>query len=1095
MSESSFGSPVSRRAFLGGAAAGALSAALPSTLATASPAETATAAVAAAALVLRDTMTGAGAWDEFLGGLDLVWSRAPANFYEGPFLGNGGLGAAVYRRDSSTRLSFTLGDSRVRDHQSAGGTNFGRARLPIGYLTLNTAGDVTDVDLRLSLRNAELSGTVTTSRGVLKLRAYVHARRDVLLVAVTPLTGTEQVAWTFTPLPARSPRLDFHPAPEGLLTNPSAIVTTTSDGGTCTQNLAVGGQTVTRWRTRTEPDAVTRTLLVTVAHSYPGTEATTISAGTINAAAGTTLGALTDDHRSWWHAFYPKSFVSIPDGRLQSFYWIQLYKMASATRRDRPVISTIGPWLERTPWPGVWWNLNVELEYWLIYTTGHTELDSLSESLGTYSANLRANTPPEYRGDSLVIARTSQEDLYSGSPAMPGSTTGTPEVGNLTWALHNAWLAYRHTMDDTVLRTLVFPLLRQAINFYLHFLKKDTSGTYHLPTTYSPEYAATRDCNYDLALIHWGCATLLAADRRLGLNDPLAPKWQDVLDHLVRPPQDSTQGLWIGADRQLTSSHRHYSHLLWFYPLYQLRVTSSTNRNLLIASLNHWLSFTGALQGYTFTGSGSMYAVLGDGTKARAQLVTLLDRYIKPNTMYAEAGPVIETPLSGAQTIHDMLLQSWDGTIRAFPGMPSTWADATVHNLRTEGAFVISAVRRGGTTRFIRVQSLAGEPCRVAPGNLPGPYDVQPLGDTTGPIPWQQNSDGSLQITLAANQQAVIFTQGTTPDLTIAPVGTGTPRPYWGLPPTTTTRTVNVAALLSNVGITAHGSSQAAATRYEAETATISQGVVESNWPGFSGTGFVNYNNVAGSYVEWTVDTAQAGAVTLAFRHANGSTANRPMDITVNGTLVRDELAFTPTGAWSTWQTVTTTATLAAGTNRIRATATTANGGPNVDWLDVDVADTGGFDGAGYSYPAEEMPPPGLFVSGDVLWTFPRYLDGADNLVAAGQTVTVPAATYRTLHVLGAAVRGPAEAPVTLRYSDGGTAQVTLRLSDWGRVPVYGERIAVQTTHRHSSTGDNPLPVRILHQVLAVDPARTLTSVTLPNASRIHLFALTLQQA
>lgn len=29
--------------------------------------------------------------------------------------------------------------------------------------------------------------------------------------------------------------------------------------------------------------------------------------------------------------------------------------------------------------------------------------------------------------------------------------------------------------------------------------------------------------------------------------------------------------------------------------------------------------------------------------------------------MYKEAGPVIETPLSGAQCIHDMLLQSWGG--------------------------------------------------------------------------------------------------------------------------------------------------------------------------------------------------------------------------------------------------------------------------------------------------------------------------------------------------------------------------------------------------------------------------------------------------
>ncbi len=125
-------------------------------------------------------------------------------------------------------------------------------------------------------------------------------------------------------------------------------------------------------------------------------------------------------------------------------------------------------------------------------------------------------------------------------------------------------------------------------------------------------------------------------------------------------------------------------------------------------------------------------------------------------------------------------------------------------------------------------------------------------------------------------------------------------------------------------------------TRHEAEDATISQGVVESNWPGFSGTGFVNYDNVVGSNVQWTVNAGQAGSATLTFRYANGSTANRPMDITVNGVLAADELAFPPTGAWSTWQTATTTVTLNAGANTIRATASTASGGPNVDYLEVD---------------------------------------------------------------------------------------------------------------------------------------------------------------
>ena len=143
-----------------------------------------------------------------------------------------------------------------------------------------------------------------------------------------------------------------------------------------------------------------------------------------------------------------------------------------------------------------------------------------------------------------------------------------------------------------------------------------------------------------------------------------------------------------------------------------------------------------------------------------------------------------------------------------------------------------------------------------------------------------------------------------------------------------------------------------AATDYQAENATISQGVVESNHAGFTGTGFVNYDNVAGSYVEWTVAAAAGGSTSLGIRFANGTTASRPMDITVNGTLVANDLAFPPTGAWTTWQTVSTTAILNAGNNVVRATAAGAAGGPNVDRLTVGDAapPTGNMAAAPYEY-------------------------------------------------------------------------------------------------------------------------------------------------
>ncbi len=68
----------------------------------------------------------------------------------------------------------------------------------------------------------------------------------------------------------------------------------------------------------------------------------------------------------------------------------------------------------------------------------------------------------------------------------------------------------------------------------------------------------------------------------------------------------------------------------------------------------------------------------------------------------------------------------------------------------------------------------------------------------------------------------------------------------------------------------------ATGTLYEAENATIFHGTVDSDHTGFTGTGFVNYANEVGSYVEFTVSVPAAMTVALTFRYANGTTTSRP---------------------------------------------------------------------------------------------------------------------------------------------------------------------------------------------------------------------------
>jgi hypothetical protein len=133
---------------------------------------------------------------------------------------------------------------------------------------------------------------------------------------------------------------------------------------------------------------------------------------------------------------------------------------------------------------------------------------------------------------------------------------------------------------------------------------------------------------------------------------------------------------------------------------------------------------------------------------------------MEPNTFYAEAGPVIETPLSAAASIQEVFLQDWAGALRVFPAVPSGWADAAFDQLRADGAFLVSAVRRGGRTAWIRIESIAGEPCRLV---VPD-WDTAVIRAHTGPAPGvTRDSAGAFVIDLRRAASVVLAPEVASP--------------------------------------------------------------------------------------------------------------------------------------------------------------------------------------------------------------------------------------------------------------------------------------------------------------------------------------------
>lgn len=131
------------------------------------------------------------------------------------------------------------------------------------------------------------------------------------------------------------------------------------------------------------------------------------------------------------------------------------------------------------------------------------------------------------------------------------------------------------------------------------------------------------------------------------------------------------------------------------------------------------------------------------------------------------------------RTIHDMVCQSWGGVVRVFPAVPAEWRELVVHDFRTRDAFLLSAVREEGRTRWVRVTSEAGAPCVVRHG-IEGPVDVR---DRWGrPLAHEGSADGSVRIPLGKGDTALITAAGDRPVPRIRPVEPNAPAARWGLP-------------------------------------------------------------------------------------------------------------------------------------------------------------------------------------------------------------------------------------------------------------------------------------------------------------------------
>lgn len=660
----------------------------------------------------------------YLANFDLKWDRTPKAYEESAFLGNGELGTAIWSARDET-LHFDIGDTRIYSEKS---------RAPIGKFILKTRGKTTDYDMQLQLHKALASGTIKTGAGSIRFESLASVDYDVVVTEFT-VDGDERIGMEHFALPGapadglyairkdKGVQLDnendfsdpkTYAAIMGmdLVKNLQPEERGETDGIHWRYVPLKGGQKyVLTWKFDKVAPNRYRLVWTTDYVQQSGELQKDAGIPVVRKAFPMDLDEIKTSHFAYWADYFAKPYLSLPDKRIEANYWVQMYKYGSATRPGALPIDLLGPWFRATPWPRIWANLNVQLQYLPMPVANQPGIASTLGDWIDANNQIFIDAAGEYSADSATCGRGT-------SPYGPTGFWG--EYGNFLWTLYDYWHFLRVYPDDERTVQKFYPMLKRGINFLIHALAEGADGRLHMPEDISPEWqeGKAKDTTYNLETLRWGLETAIYIGENFKLNDEDTERYKNVLEKLVPKHVDNNGIIMLGKDLHLTGPHRHYSHLVGLYPLRRIDIDDAEEHVMYLKTVDHWLGFPHPYpitrhawfyKGYTRTGAAPMYAMLDQPEKALDQFLQYFDLYLYPNTFYLETGPVIETPLSSAATTQELLIQSWGidnyktDMVRLFPGVASAWPEVRFDQLRAEGGYTVSAVSKNGKTTAFRV--------------------------------------------------------------------------------------------------------------------------------------------------------------------------------------------------------------------------------------------------------------------------------------------------------------------------------------------------------------------------------------------------------
>lgn len=624
----------------------------------------------------------------------------------GPLLGNGDIG--VMQSGPAEELVFYIGKNDFWGIRTQAPMAVGQLRL----LTPDLHG--ANYEVTEDMRLAEIRGHYAKGRVALASRAWVDANQNLFCIELAN-KGT-----TALPISVRNIKGS----------GSSQVVGTSGDSGSaflydpdapnpegrkiawCGRVVGgrTGGLTLEPGQTVVVATAILSDL------DAKGKDPLAEARALVDALTPVKLAELTESHRQWWHSFWSRSFIEIPDKEIEQCWYSSWYIMASCSRAGKVA-------------PGLWGNwITVDNSAW--HGDFHLNYNFQAPFYGLYSANHAETTLPFYDAMNQSIARgrrIAQKHGWRGIhlPVSIGPWGMCPEGDDSDWgqrsntayaALPYLWY-WQYTQDKEWLRSIGYSYVREVAAFWEDYLKLENGPDG------KPRYVIHNDSIHEgsgpdmnpilsLGLVRALFKGIIPMSEALGVDSDKRAKWTDIVAKISDFPLQEKNGKTIFrySEKGMAWNGGNTLGIQHIFPAGAIGLDSEPklveiSRNM-IDAMARWRDYNGSSSWYT-----ACARVGYDPRKILAELHTMYAGHALPNKLLNFGGGGIEN-VSPALGITEMLLQSHEGVLRLFPCWPRE-VDARFGDLRACGAFLVSAELKDGAVAGVRIISEKGRDCAI----------------------------------------------------------------------------------------------------------------------------------------------------------------------------------------------------------------------------------------------------------------------------------------------------------------------------------------------------------------------------------------------